>query len=361
VHAGHTHEDIDACFGTLSKCINTFHKHIPTLDLYKEIIEKEFNHGNLKCKIIDVMLIPDYQSILADCVDPKLNHLHKEMDTQHQWQFEAVEPCAYFPLGCRTTYRAYCSDRVVEFVKKCKDLCQSKIGRILGLEPVSVRCKWYPSAECDPQRQGIEGFWILQNVPDFKLYESLPNYVIHDKSHSKLTATKNEILRVYTNANADDKAVRETWMKWFDIYLPETNNPEEYPDQLTRKGVMYNTPLRNIIFSSTTRLNRDLNPYDVLDRLNDESIVWPEVVAYAMPSVSTSFNENPPPSRVYYQHDDAWVDSKASFVATTQNYYDTVLPLCTNDSVKHMLRNTLTFCCSFPSTSGMPIIYYILL
>ena len=153
--SGHTHEDIDACFGTISNVIQAFNKHIPTLELYRDIVQKTFDHGKLRCEMVDVMLIPDYQAILKTCIDPKLEHLHKETDTQHQWQFEAVEQCEYFPLGCRTSYRAYCSDQVVELFKKSKDLCQTKIGRFIGLEPVTVKCKWYPSAECNPKRRGL--------------------------------------------------------------------------------------------------------------------------------------------------------------------------------------------------------------
>jgi hypothetical protein len=98
------------------------------------------------------MLIPDFQSVLLPCIDPNLEHLHKESDTQHQWMFEGVKPDANFRFGCRTLYRAYCSDKVIEFYKKAPSQCVSKIGRYIGLEPVSVACRWYPSLDCDPTR-----------------------------------------------------------------------------------------------------------------------------------------------------------------------------------------------------------------
>ena len=151
-------------FGTISKCVSTIKRIIPTLQEYKEVIEDRFKEGMMQCNMIDVMLVPDYQNALKKCIDPKLQNLHKEIDTQHQWQFEAVEPSVYFPLGCRTAYRAYCSDRVVELVKKNRDHCQSLIGRFIGLEAVTVNCRWYPSAECLDGRQGETSNCSFNNI-----------------------------------------------------------------------------------------------------------------------------------------------------------------------------------------------------
>jgi hypothetical protein len=52
----------------------------------------------------------------------------------------------------------------------CKPLserlqCLSKIGRYTGLEPVTVFCRWYPSSTCDPNRPGVEGFYLLTSLP----------------------------------------------------------------------------------------------------------------------------------------------------------------------------------------------------
>lgn len=55
-------------------------------------------------------------------------------------------------MGCKTTYRAYSSDKVVEFVIKGKESCLTPIGVNTGLEPVSVESSWMPSATCDPSR-----------------------------------------------------------------------------------------------------------------------------------------------------------------------------------------------------------------
>lgn len=361
--AGHTHEDIDACFGTINNAIAAFKKHIPTLDAYKNLVEEAFSDSKLECKFIDVMMIPDYQEILSSCVDPKLEHLHKTVDTQHQWLFEAVEPCLFFPLGCRTAYRAYCSDTVVEFVKKCKDLCQSKIGRYIGLEPITVHCRWYPSADCDPgTRKGVEGFYLLHAVPDFKLTEDLPHHAMSGSAPEKMRNTKNEILRRYGLSNTVDSEIRKQWINWFEIYLPLTSDTADYVKQLKKHKRMYSVPLRHILFCKRRILTRDLKEFSELDWLNNDTIEWPKVECFAMPSVSSSFNDNPPPPRLYRQVDETWTASVQSFNDTTSEYYAGVLPsISTVASLKHCLRNTLSYSCSIPAVSGECILNYTML
>jgi hypothetical protein len=74
-----------------------------------------------------------------------------------------------FPLGCKTTFRAYSSDQVVEFHKKPKGQCISMVGRYTGLEPVTFFCRWFPSATCDKNRPGVEGLYLLKGMPHVQL------------------------------------------------------------------------------------------------------------------------------------------------------------------------------------------------
>ena len=188
---------------------------------------------------------------------------------------------------------------------------------------------------------------MLQDVPQFKICEALPHYNISTSAHQKMKKSRDEILKRFTIANAYDRNVRETWIKWFDVYLPLSDDSNEYAEQLINKGAMY------IMFNPKTKLKRDLNPYDALKRLNDDSIEWPEIVAYAMPSVTTSFNENPPPPRIFQQRDEAWIESVKSFEDNMQPYFGTTLPeLSTIQSLKYILKNTLTYNCVIPTTSG---------
>ena len=134
--AGHTHEDIDAAFGVIWKWFRQ--KPCETLEDYKTGIEKAFQDKKTPASIYDVYAIPNYISWFEPCIDKKLSKLHKEEDTQHQWRFYAVEKSSHFPLGCKTLYRAYSSDKVVELISKDKLSCRSFIGTTIGLEPVTT-------------------------------------------------------------------------------------------------------------------------------------------------------------------------------------------------------------------------------
>lgn len=71
--------------------------------------------GNLK--IFDIFAVPDYSKLFQGHFDPKFGCYSKKETTQLQFIFEAVPKCANFPLGCRTTYRAYSQDKVIEIAR----------------------------------------------------------------------------------------------------------------------------------------------------------------------------------------------------------------------------------------------------
>ena len=127
---GHSHEDIDAVFAIIWDCF----KNQPCLSLqeYKELIERRLGESALRAKVEDIMVIPDYSAVLAPCLDKKLSRLHKEDYTQHQWRFQAVTSCYNFPLGVKTTFKAYSADRVVVISKRPKEVCESPIGQVTG-------------------------------------------------------------------------------------------------------------------------------------------------------------------------------------------------------------------------------------
>jgi hypothetical protein len=116
---GHTHEDIDACFGVIW---GTFRNNpCLTPNEYKERIKSAFGEGStLKVDVQDLFVIPNYSAFLESFIDKKLARLHKDFQTQHQWRFEQVLPSSHFPFGCKTTYRAYSSEKVVELIKKTR-------------------------------------------------------------------------------------------------------------------------------------------------------------------------------------------------------------------------------------------------
>ena len=88
---GHTHEDIDAYFGTIA---SWFQRNIiQTPQDYKQQIENAFDgsaDSKMKCNVEDVFVVPNYQSFFGESIDKNFGRMHKRKWTQHQYRFEAV-------------------------------------------------------------------------------------------------------------------------------------------------------------------------------------------------------------------------------------------------------------------------------
>jgi hypothetical protein len=158
--AGHTHEDIDAVFGVIWNWFKG--KIVDTPDEYKQGIEDAFKYSVLKIKVEDIYVIADYMNFFKNSIIDVLARLHKKNQTQHQWRFECVEKCQYFPNGCKTTFRAYCNDRVVEIEKRPISKCLSSLGKLTGLEAITTYSRWSPTSRCIEGRP-IEGLYILKS------------------------------------------------------------------------------------------------------------------------------------------------------------------------------------------------------
>lgn len=103
----HTHEYIDACFGTIWR---TWYrgKACLTLDDYSNgIVESFIKEKSLNASVVEVLVVPDYTSYLRYHIDQDLGNMHKSICTMHQWRFEAVSIISpLFPFGVKTTWRA---------------------------------------------------------------------------------------------------------------------------------------------------------------------------------------------------------------------------------------------------------------
>jgi hypothetical protein len=113
---GHTHCDIDAVFGRLWKRIRN--KPVLTPAAYSECVENSLSTSAYKAKIVDIFVVPDYVKYFENCGDKQFGSYSKTDNTKHQFCFEAIERCENFPLGVKTTYRAYSADEVVEIYQE---------------------------------------------------------------------------------------------------------------------------------------------------------------------------------------------------------------------------------------------------
>ena len=114
-----------------------------TPDEYAAHIEKTFASDD--CTVIDFYAIPDYAEFLGPCVDRKFSRYCKQEFTQHQFIFEKVEKSEHFPLGCKTSYRAYASDSVVEIKEEPNEFFPQVNMVAYQAKPIRT----YPTASID--------------------------------------------------------------------------------------------------------------------------------------------------------------------------------------------------------------------
>ena len=243
-----------------------------------------------------------------------------------QWSFEAVSPTNWFPLGVKTMYRPFSSDRVIVFEFKNKDECLSPVGMATGMEPITLYNTWRPSATDDSSRPGIEGFFLLRNMPHWD--GNLLPVPFPDDCTPKMQSTMVEISKTYEASN--HRMVREQWNKWQEKFFPRDPDSSVYIQQLRQQGIEYKIPLKQILLNKTVII---VEP-QWLDRppLEETPSVgcifdWPEVLAAAMHSVCTDMNRNPQPVRVYAASDAELIIDRNHFSENVSAYYDSILRL----------------------------------
>lgn len=324
---GHTHEDIDAVFAEIWSWFRD--EIINTPSEFKRKLEEKFktySSTHLKNMVVqDVFVVPDYKVFLADYILP-IERLHTEMNTKHQWRFECVPISTYFPLGW-TTYRAYANDRVIEII----ELCVTDIERLTGLDPVMTDVRWEPNADADPNRPGIEGMYLLKEIPVLKdNFQPAPFEEGFEETLNKLwTAISNKL---HTSDSLDEDC-RKEWFQWISS---ATTMPGLEGAQQHIQYHKFPTPLLHFLTNPNRYKNRwDLTPPLKSDR-SAPSLIWPSSVAYAMPSVVTTFTPHPPPPRIF----DVSVEQLTMTERMKESwstYYDRVAAM-TNDTLKGLLR-----------------------
>ena len=285
--------------------------------------------------------------------------MHKEVQTQHQWRFFAVPvDIPLFPHGCKTTFRAWGPDQVVEFVTKPKGQCLSKIGRYTGLEPVTVFCRWYPSSTCDPNRYGVEGFYLLASLPScpIGLRSVMDPSPFMEGSHDTIQHCLVAVHKQWQafDAHAD---ILEDWAKWKLECAPQSDDAVEYMTA-RRTRAKYKQPMKAILFDPTQFMGaegwlRKVGAYADFD----PNFKWPELVAIATNSVaSRQFNPHPPAPRIYSTLDDHIVQSKIRFIDLTALFYDVKLIQCTKKVLVEFMRRRIGYSGEDISATGIVII-----
>ena len=265
---GHTHEDIDAKFAKIWKRIRN--EHVDTVKQYAERIKQALqpsDSGALPCEVDDMFVIPDYTAYMSHCIDANFGRYAKHKWTQLQWRFQSVTKSDNFPLGVKTTYRAYCRDEVflinTDDTKDCTFTCQN----------ASVR--WFPQASTTAP----EGMYLLQSLPTGNI---LPEAFIPD-SRKIVDDVVKKVTSTYTpgatnRANPESKRnychkIVDEWQDFARSIAPASNCAAEY----CVTHPLY-IPLFKELFGSidenTTRENQCRDNDIPVDVLFQDSVQW---------------------------------------------------------------------------------------
>ena len=107
---GHTHEDIDGIFGRISRYI--YDRHVITPQAYAKAIKAALKgKSGINTEVIDLYVIPDYESYFSGCIDKFFGCAYKGPHAKLQFIMEKVPvDTVKHPLGVKLTYRRYCQD-----------------------------------------------------------------------------------------------------------------------------------------------------------------------------------------------------------------------------------------------------------
>jgi hypothetical protein len=159
---GHTHEDIDSLFAKIWKKLRRMH--VITPQQYAKLAAASLYKAGRPCKVEDVFCVPDFQSFIADaCGDKAFSRWKKTKWAQLQFKIEAVDPSEEFPLGVRTTYRAFSKDTAIEIIDNDDE------HSLIPLEPREVHVHDHPLP--NPDRPS-GGFYVLERLPTFPITPS---------------------------------------------------------------------------------------------------------------------------------------------------------------------------------------------
>jgi hypothetical protein len=161
---GHTHEDIDARFGTIWKA--TRNQTLLSPQAYERMLRETFKQDKShRFDVIDVFVIPDYKSFFENHYYAPENWSRGKY-TNHQFKFDRppLEDRHLFPLNVRIQYRMYCADEYVEIdeVSALPLDRRSPDGILLGYQAYKKGVFWAPAAKLD---RPVRGMYILKSLP----------------------------------------------------------------------------------------------------------------------------------------------------------------------------------------------------
>jgi len=220
---GHTHEDIDARFGTIWDHVRLMS--ISSPQDYETRLRNAFPYSNRN--VVDIYWVPNYKAFFKPAIDKKLKYYSKLEDTKLQWRFQKTDNST-FPLGVKTTYRAFCHDTVLLILKK-KHIPVDRLsfsGINIGMQAVEATIDWQP-------RNKISG----ELVGQFTLVEK-PKIPISPQGFIKDSrANLDKVIDAVNEHFSGSIKVLEDWKIW-NLCTPKTDDVFDYLREHRQKHLL---------------------------------------------------------------------------------------------------------------------------
>jgi hypothetical protein len=156
-------------------------------------------------------------------IDKKLKGFAKEEDTQLSWKFETIPRSKDFPLGVRSMYRAYASDKVYEII------IPDKTNAVKDIVPYTVAetvCRWQPTV-LGQEDLGIthDGMCVFLSIPLGPIVPAqfqAGHYDDYKSCEQKISSKR------YCGSGSEDGTLTISEWNRFKEYYPQTDRVEEY-------------------------------------------------------------------------------------------------------------------------------------
>jgi hypothetical protein len=239
---GHTHEDIDALFALIWNMLKD--EYILTPEEFKVLIGKAFKKI-VDPEVVDIHACPNYEAWTEGYCDSDLGRFAKEEWTQLQFTFERVgdDEKDRYPMGVKSTYKAYSQDEVIEIVD------DPNKESITNLIPQLTLCPVCPSEDEPP-------LCIMKAFPPASRTITVDPFIAGSRAYTVACADRME--RTYADQKPE---VAAEWAKWRDDVAPQsdiaTDHIAEHPMHI---------PFHDILFGSARGSDFEVGPRPRRDR-----------------------------------------------------------------------------------------------
>jgi hypothetical protein len=190
----------------------------------------------------------------------------------------------------------------------------------------------------------VQGFHILTAIP-FSEHLELPPHPLADDCIRQIMETLAEVRQRFHA----DKLILESWNIWESLYLPRSDDVNNYVLQLANSGISYHNPISYLLYKSGKEL--PLSSSTLLG-VGANDIEWPDLLSGALNSVNCRFNTDHLEPRIYVVTDAQLTQRINLWKSSTKRYYSELASKLRIIDIHNVLKRKISYDGQIPSTIG---------